>query len=251
MNHNIPPSDLTDFAHRTIGELVAEDYRTAEVFKRYGIDFCCGGGRTVQEACARKGVDYDQLVSSLDHTSSVESATPTLHFNRWSLRFLVAYIINIHHAYVRENLPLLKGVITKVARVHGEAHPEVVEIARLFDVLAEELEQHMAKEEDKLFPYIRQLAVADKQETAAAPPPFGTVQNPIRMMVHEHDQAGATMREIRRLSDGFTPPQEACTTYCVMYAKLQEFEEDLHQHVHLENNILFPKAAALERKVVA
>lgn len=251
MNHDTLNPDLTDFADRTVGELVAGDYRKAEVFKRYGIDFCCGGGRTVREACAKKGVDYNELASSLHNAPSSERTAQTLNFKEWDPGFLADYIVNVHHVYVRENLPLLKAFTTKVARVHGEAHPEVSEIAGLFDELAQELDQHMMKEENILFPHIERLAGAHKQATALEPPPFGTVQTPIRMMEHEHDQAGEIMRKIRRLSDDFTPPENACTTYRVTYHKLQEFEDDLHQHIHLENNILFPKATALESEVAA
>ncbi|HMB93856.1 MAG TPA: iron-sulfur cluster repair di-iron protein [Rhodothermales bacterium] len=251
MHQDTLTPDFTDLAHRTVGELVAEDYRKAEVFKRYGIDFCCGGGRTVQDACAKKGVDYEELASSLRTVAASERTAPALNFKEWDPGFLADYIVNIHHVYVRENLPLLKQFTTKVARVHGEAHPEVVEIARLFDELAQELDQHMIKEETVLFPHVKRLTTAYKQGTTLTSPPFGTVQNPIRMMEHEHDQAGAIMHEIRRLSNDFTPPEGACTTYRVTYAKLQEFEDDLHQHVHLENNILFPKTAALESKVAA
>ncbi|RMH76286.1 MAG: iron-sulfur cluster repair di-iron protein, partial [Calditrichaeota bacterium] len=153
--------------------------------------------------------------------------------------------------YVRESIPLLREYTAKVARVHGDAHPEMVEIARCFEELAQEMEQHMMKEEQVLFPYIKQMVVAEKQGRLLPPPPFGTVQNPIRMMEMEHDRAGELMKQIRKLSRDFSPPEDACNTYRVTYHKLEEFEADLHQHVHLENNILFPGAIALEEKLQA
>ena len=155
----------------------------------------------------------------------------------------------MHHKYVADNIPLLREFTAKVARVHGEAHPEVVEIARLFEAVAAELEQHMMKEENILFPYIKQLAQADSSRQIT-PPPFGTVGNPIRMMEMEHENAGNILKKIGELSGGFVPPPDACNTYRVSYLKLREFEADLHQHIHLENNILFPKAIELESRLL-
>ena len=174
-------------------------------------------------------------------------AAEAINFNELDPRFLVDYILNIHHAYVRKNAPLLIEFTTKVARVHGQANPEVIEIAELFKELVSELELHMMKEENILFPYIKRLVAFQGSNKAWDKPPFGSVQNPISMMEMEHEHAGNAMAEIRKLSNHFTPPEHACTTYRVSYLKLKEFEEDLHKHVHLENNILFPKASALEQ----
>lgn len=235
-------------ADRPIGALVAEDYRTAEVFKRFGIDFCCGGKRTVREACEKQQVPLADLEAALRaagqaHASSLPDVTG------WDLAFLADYIVNVHHRYVRESLPLLREFTAKVARVHGPRNPELVEIALLFEELATEMTEHLAKEEAVLFPYVRQLVRAG--DDAVAPPAFGTVEHPIRMMEAEHDSAGALMRKIRRLSNDFTPPEQACNTYRVTFHKLEEFEADLHRHVHLENNVLFPAAAALEAERTA
>jgi regulator of cell morphogenesis and NO signaling len=230
---------------RTIGELVAEDYRRATVFKKHGIDFCCGGGKTLEAACRKRGIDLLDMRSALEHAESgrtIDSAR----VSSWSPDFLADFIVNEHHAYVRESMPLLREFAFKVARVHGEANPEVIQIAEIFDGLAAEMEEHMRKEERVLFPYVKEMVKTAVETQPASPPPFGSVENPIRMMEHEHDRAGAAMREIRSLSCDFTPPEHACNTYRVLYAKLEEFEDDLHRHVHLENNILFPKILAME-----
>lgn len=241
---------MKTLANRTIGDLVAEDYRRATVFKQHGIDFCCGGGKTLEAACAKKGValgDMQRALEAAEEKSAPESMRPAA----WSPDFLADYIVNEHHTYVRESIPILGEFTQKVARVHGNGNPEVIEIARRFEEVAREMSQHMMKEEKVLFPHIKELATATKTHRDPAKPAFGTVRNPIQMMEHEHDQAGALMREIRRLSGNFTPPEHACATWRVSYAKLEEFEDDLHRHVHLENNILFPKAAALEDELTA
>jgi len=234
----------------TIGELVAKDYRKAEVFKKFGIDFCCGGGKTVKEVCAKKGIDAESVEAELRDLDTTVSKSP-LNFDSWTLDFLAQYIVNQHHTYVKRSIPLLVELSQKVARVHGAAHPEVVQINECFHAVANELVAHMYKEEEILFPYIEALAQASRSENSISRPGFGSVQNPIRMMEHEHENAGLLLKEIETLSNHYTPPQEACNSYRVLYGKLQEFTDDLHQHIHLENNILFPKAIALESKFVA
>jgi regulator of cell morphogenesis and NO signaling len=225
------------FANQTVGDLVAADFRKAEVFKRHGIDFCCGGGRTVAVACEKKGVSQDELEQELTDVEERSNSTEELDFNSWNTSKLVDYILYAHHSYIRENIPLLRGFTEKVARVHGHANPELVEIRRLFDEMATDLEHHMMKEEQILFPWIKKM-----DDPGALP--SNEIQGPIHMMEEEHEHAGAVMAEIRRLSNNYTPPEHACTTYRVSFAKLEEFEADLHKHVHLENNILFPKAAS-------
>lgn len=229
---------------QTVGELVAQDYRRAGVFKRYGIDFCCGGRQTLEAACEEKGVapgEVEQALRTADERGSVLGSRP----GTWSPGFLADYIVNEHHRYVRENVPVLRDFTQKVARVHGKAHPEVVEIAERFEELASELLRHVQEEEKELFPYIKALAAAEEEGAEPERVAFDTVQEPIHAMENDHDHAGALMDELRALSDDFTPPEDACSTYRATYAKLEEFETDLHRHVHLENNILFPKAAAL------
>ena len=242
-------TETVEIRHQTVGELVADDYRKAEVFKQFGIDFCCGGGQTVSEVCRKKGLSFDLLANELQKIEDDAVGSEPHDANTWDLDVLVEYVVNVHHKYVRANIPLLKEFTTKVARVHGHANPEVTRIATFFAELAAELELHMMKEERILFPYIKQMVEDQKRNAPRQYAPFGSVQNPVRMMEHEHDRAGSIMREIRQASQGFTPPEHACTTYRVSYFKLEEFEADLHRHIHLENNILFPKAIALEQRL--
>jgi regulator of cell morphogenesis and NO signaling len=173
-------------------------------------------------------------------------AGPAPRYASWAPQTLISYIVENHHAYVREALPVLLRHTQKVADVHGQRHPELIHVARLIVRVAAEMTEHMAKEEQVLFPFIAELAAASGAGRAAPQAPFGTVENPIRMMEHEHRFVGDAMAEIRALTDGYTPPDNACTTYRVCFQELQAFEADLHAHVHLENNILFPKAVVLE-----
>jgi regulator of cell morphogenesis and NO signaling len=231
----------------TIGRIVAGDFRAAAVFERHGIDFCCGGNRQVSDACRQLGVDEQVLASELD--AVLAPASPDApRFDSWELDLLTGYIVANHHAYVRQVVGSVIAHTSKVAEVHGERHPEVKEIAAAFASIADELTRHMAKEEQVLFPYINALAGAHRGGDVPFAP-FGEVANPIRMMEREHQAAGDEMASIRRLSGGYAPPPDACTTFKVAYQELQAFEADLHRHVHLENNILFPKAIDLERQV--
>ncbi len=229
----------------TIGELVTKDFRRAEVFKKFGLDFCCGGKKTLTKACKEKGLDVVQIEKELKALEEIPSA-PSLDYNQWDLDFLSDYILNTHHKYIRQAIPVILEYTQKVAKVHGERHQEAIEIANNFVKVADELMRHMVKEENVLFPYIKKLAAAKKNGTMLEPPHFGSIQNPIDMMETEHEEVGNLLENINMLSYGYTPPADACTTYRLSYAKLKEFEDDLHQHIHLENNILFPKAIALE-----
>jgi regulator of cell morphogenesis and NO signaling len=232
----------------TIGELVTNDYRKAEVFKKYGLDFCCGGKKTLQEACASKGLDIIQIEKELrvlDSTSTI----PSEDYNSWDISFLADYILNTHHKYVKQAIPVIFEYVEKVAKVHGNKHPEAIAIAEKFLMVADELNRHMCKEEDILFPYIKHLSMAKMNGMKIEASPFGTVENPINMMEHEHDIVGKMMDEIKKLAKNYTPPEDACTTYKLSYSKLKEFEDDLHKHIHLENNILFPKAIELESEL--
>jgi regulator of cell morphogenesis and NO signaling len=229
----------------TIGDLVSKDFRKAEVFKKFGLDFCCGGKKTLTKACKEKGLDVVQIEKELKAIDEI-SSTPSQDYNTWDLDFLADYILNTHHKYVTQAIPVIQEYTQKVAKVHGERHPEAIEIANSFVKVADELMRHMVKEENVLFPYIKKLAAAQKSGTMVEPPHFGSIENPINMMEAEHEEVGNVMEKINMMSYGYTPPADACTTYRLSYAKLKEFEDDLHQHIHLENNILFPKAIALE-----
>lgn len=237
----------TFFSESTIGEIVAKDFRKAEIFKKYNIDFCCGGKKTVTQACNEKKVDY-MLVEKELSILDMAKTTPSQKFDEWNLDFLVDYILNTHHEYVKKAIPLLIEYTGKVAKVHGGKHPEVITIAQKFNEAADELNGHMCKEEQILFPYIKQLVLAKTNNLKTPYAAFGTIKNPIQMMEHEHDAVGEIFKEIKEISNNFTPPQDSCTTYKVSFLKLKEFEEDLHQHIHLENNILFPKSLKLEHQ---
>ncbi len=232
----------------TIGEMVTKDFRKAQVFKKMGIDFCCGGKKTLKEVCDRKGIDFASLDAELkafDETQNI-----IFDFNNWELDFLTDYIINTHHKYVKENIPFITELANKVARVHGDRHPEVIEVAHVFNSLAKDLNLHMMKEEKILFPHIKELVEAKKSGKSMVVAPFGKVDNPTQMMESEHEQAGEDMLAIRKATNGFALPPDACNSYQVLYKKLAEFENDLFNHVHLENNILFPKSIALEKEIV-
>ncbi|MBT6440390.1 MAG: iron-sulfur cluster repair di-iron protein [Flavobacteriales bacterium] len=231
---------------KTVAEIVSENIKTADVFKNNGIDFCCGGNIKVQEICAKKGVNYSSLKEQI---AKIDDATSNREdFNSWDLGFLVDYILNTHHKYVTKANDLIIQYSDKVASVHGHHYTEVVEINTLFHSLVGELKTHMQKEEMILFPYVKQLVKASNEGVKLDLPHFGTVQNPISMMEQEHDSAGDIIKRINKLSNNFTPPAEACNTFRALYSKLEEYQNDLFQHIHLENNILFPKATELEKK---
>lgn len=231
----------------TIGEIVAKDFKTAAVFAKYGIDFCCKGNRTLEEASERKGVDSQTILLEINTILDSKSDN-SLDFKSWPLDLLVDYIEKIHHRYVVDKTQLLLSFLTKICNVHGSKHPELFEINELFIGCSGELAQHMKKEELILFPFIKKIAAATLNHELLTQPHFVTVENPIAMMKHEHDNEGERFRKIADLTSNYTPPADACNTYKVTFAMLQEFEQDLHKHIHLENNILFPAAITLEKQ---
>ena len=231
-----------------IRDVVSSDFRAAAIFQKYGLDFCCGGGKSIAEACGAKGIESTDLMRELERLDA-SPAAGVPRFNEWDLELLIDYILVNHHRYIRENAPVILAHVTKVASVHGERHPEVIRIAKSFESVLGELMQHMMKEEQILFPYVKQMVEARNEGRALPRLPFGTIGNPIRMMEMEHESAGNELAEIRSLSSDYTPPEDACMTYRVAYQELHAFEQDLHQHVHLENNILFPKAIDLEKEL--
>ncbi len=230
---------------RNIGELVAEDYRTATVFKKHKIDFCCNGNRTIEEACKSKDISIWELTSDLQQAMK-NNENSGVDYKQWPLDLLADYIEKKHHRYVETRSAEIIPFLDKLCRVHGERHPELLEIYQLFTESAGELAQHMKKEELILFPYIRKMVRAGQEKEELAQPHFGTVTNPIRMMMEEHDTEGERFRKIAELSNDYTPPGDGCNTYRVTFSLLKEFEDDLHLHIHLENNILFPGAKAME-----
>ena len=231
-----------------IGELVAQDYRTASVFKKYGIDFCCQGNKTIVDACERKKLDTKSVVADLDKIIRLKQYTTT-DYQSWPLDLLTSYIEKKHHGYVEEKILEIKPYLNKICSVHGDRHPELFKINEHFTATAGELAMHMKKEELILFPFIRKMVKAKQNTLQVDSPQFGTVRNPIQMMMNEHATEGDRFRGIEELSNNYTPPADACNTYKVTFALLKEFEEDLHLHIHLENNILFPKAIELEKEL--
>ncbi|KAB1231277.1 iron-sulfur cluster repair di-iron protein [Chryseobacterium viscerum] len=235
----------TDF----IGNMVAEDFRTAAIFKRHGIDFCCKGGRTIEEACSNKKLPPEKIYEELEALPKNEGAS--IDFNSWPLDLLADYIEKTHHRYVEEKTPVLQAFLEKLCKVHGERHPELFEINTLFNESAHDLAAHMKKEELILFPFVRNMMKAKISGGSLQQPVFGTVENPVHMMQHEHTVEGDRFRKIAEITDEYLPPADACNTYKVAFAMLQDFENDLHKHIHLENNILFPKAIRLEKEFTA
>jgi regulator of cell morphogenesis and NO signaling len=237
---------MSDFNNKTIAEIVAEDYRTAKIFESHKIDFCCGGNKNFQDAVDAKNLDPEKITDELISVKRQDS-NGSLDFNSWPLDLLVDYIEKKHHRYVEERTPEIKRYLEKICQVHGGRHPELFEIQEQFNQSAGELTMHMKKEELILFPIIRKMVAAKQKNEKINPPQFGSVKNPIQAMMSEHDVEGERFKKISQLSNNYTTPSDGCNTYFVTYSMLKEFEEDLHLHIHLENNILFPKAIEFEK----
>ena len=239
---------MTILEDQIIGELVAQDYRTASVFKKYGIDFCCQGNRTINDACEAKEIDGKSVVSDLNALNQTQSDS-AIDYKSWPMDLLADYIEKKHHRYVEEKSLEIKPYLDKICSVHGGRHPELFAIKDHFYATAGELAMHMKKEELILFPFIRKMVKANQEHASLDKPNFGTVQNPIEMMMEEHSNEGERFRKIEALSNNYTAPEDACNTYKVTFALLKEFEQDLHLHIHLENNILFPSEIELEKRL--
>ncbi len=235
-------------AARTVRELAIEIPNATRTFEKLGIDYCCGGSRTLSDACRHARVPLEQVITELEQGSNfkpgVEPAGQDLASG--SLSQLIEHIVGTHHNYVKQEIPRIQQLLKKVVAVHGAAHPELPAIQQVFQGLSAELSSHMMKEEHILFPYIVALENAVSSGCPKPRPAFGTVGNPVHMMELEHDSAGAALKEIRSLSSTYEPPENACFSYRTLYAALKEFETDLHRHIHLENNILFPRAIEVE-----
>lgn len=232
----------TTMIEKTVGELVSERPGRSRVFEEFGIDYCCGGKRPLAEACSKKGVDIDEVLRGLaqaDETTVKEDATD---FSTMALDELADHIVSTHHSYLTRELPRLEGMSAKVAKVHGGSDARLADLAQVVASLSAELRSHMMKEEEILFPIIRELEHADTLPSMHC----GSIANPIRMMESEHDSAGDALEDARRLTDGYAPPEWACNTYRALLDGLHDLELDLHVHIHKENNILFPRA--LERE---
>ncbi|BBE20147.1 nitric oxide-dependent regulator DnrN or NorA [Aquipluma nitroreducens] len=232
----------------SVGEVVKINFKTASIFQKNNIDFCCGGDKTISEACANAGLDTDQLIGQLE-TIAEQIDADSQYINDLSLEELSTYIIKRHHTYVRESITTIKKNLEKICQVHGEHHPELFEINRLFTDSSGNLIMHMQKEELMLFPFIRRLEISSGDDTPLPQSPFGSVSNPISAMLAEHQQEGDRFDQISILTERYTAPEDACTTYELTLKQLRDFENDLHRHIHLENNILFPKAIELEKQI--
>jgi regulator of cell morphogenesis and NO signaling len=228
---------------KTVRELVLENPAAARVFEKLGIDYCCGGNKPLVEACNAAKLPVDDVVAALDKAEPVRAERD---WREASLSELAQYIVDKHHAFTREEINRLEQLILKVVGVHGTNHPELLRVRTVFRELAQELTMHMMKEEHMLFPYIAEMETEVSRKRPVPPAMFGTVQNPVRMMMMEHDSAGENLHGIREATHGYALPADACASYKTLYQALEAFEADLHQHIHLENNILFPRAIQME-----
>jgi regulator of cell morphogenesis and NO signaling len=230
----------------TLGQIAAKDLRKAEVFKKYGLDFCCGGKKTVREAFAEKGIDATKVEHELQQPIS-NVTNNNMNFTEWNIDFLADFVVNTHHTYVRKYLPEITAYASKVAKVHGDNHPELIEINALVEKVNAELSAHMVDEEEILFPRVKEIATATKNNTDYSLEGREALQTLIDETEKEHDSVGRAMEEIRNLSNNYTLPEDACASYKLLFKMLEEFENDLFTHIHLENNIMFPKAIELEK----
>ncbi len=233
--------------NQTVREIAMENPAAVRVFESFGIDYCCGGRKSLQEACAAGGVPVERVLQSLSREAQTSRPQAAENWQDAPLSELTAHIVEKHHAFVKRETPRLQALLEKVRAAHGASRPELARIAESFHAMAYELRTHMFKEEQILFPYVQRLEAAAHEKGRRLRAPFGTVANPISAMMAEHDSAGEHLKRIRAASRNFTLPDDACPTYAALYAGLEEFERDLHLHVHLENNILFPRAVELER----
>jgi len=225
----------------TVGSIAAKDYRKAEVFKKLGIDFCCGGEKSLKDASEDAGITEAQLKAELEKADTI-TVSASQDYNKWKLDFLADFIANTHHEYIRENASVIRGLAEKVAQHHGSQHAELWPLSKRVTTLMDDLLDHIEKEEYRLFPQIKALVLEDRETAPAAV----SIKAVIKAMHAEHDHAGDDLKYLRKITDDYTLPADACNSYTYLFEKLKEFEDDLFKHIHLENNILFPKAIALE-----
>jgi regulator of cell morphogenesis and NO signaling len=231
---------------KTVREYALEIPAATRIFEKLGIDYCCGGHKSLADACANAGVAVDEVLGSLETSARSDETFADKEWHATSQAELIAHIVEKHHAFTREELERLEAIIATVCGVHGQNHPELFHIQDQFGKLRADLEPHMLKEENVLFPYIIRMEEAAVANQPLPAPPFGTVRNPVRVMMAEHDAAGYILGRIREASSEFTVPADGCISYKTLYSALAELEVDLHQHIHLENNILFPRAVKQE-----
>jgi regulator of cell morphogenesis and NO signaling len=238
---------MNTIASKSLAEIVNDNHRAAGIFEKHHLDFCCNGKRTLEEACTANNLPIHDIITALEQTKKETTYIATPPYENLTLSQLADYIIAVFHGYTKNEMPVIAGYLQKVAAKHGDRHPEMKKVYETFIALKEELEEHMKKEEIVLFPRIQEI---EQQATSGnhLQHSMSYLNSPINMMEHEHDDAGQAMAEIRHLTNNYQPPADACTTYRLCLAALEAFELNLHQHVHLENNNLFPKALTLFKK---
>lgn len=239
---------MKEYNTMTVGQIVADNFAHASVFERYGIDFCCNGNVPLDEACRKSGVGIDVVMTELKQQTS--EVVETIDFQSWPTDLLVDYILKFHHRRARSEGKVISELIEKVCRAHGEHYPELFEIRELLYDSMIDLENHLCKEEQILFPYIYELCEADAEGTKLPPFHCGSIESPIAVMMAEHDVEGERYREINLLTNGYKTPEDGCTSYRLLMERLQKFEAALHHHIHLENNIVFPRALQMEKRDV-
>lgn len=238
---------MTATATKTVREFAVENPNATRIFESLGIDYCCGGHKPLTDACAAANVSLDEVLTRLEQ-AEVQAARNS-EYRDWqkeAVSTLIDHIVSTHHAYVKSETPRIQQLLAKVVSVHGQNHPEVLRVQEIFAALAQELASHLMKEEQILFPYLLQMDAAQGRGASTPSSCFGTVQNPIRMMMFEHDSAGDALRDLREVTSNYAAPADACITYKTLYQAIEAFEKDLHQHIHLENNILFPRSLEME-----
>ncbi len=250
MNTSINNSPQTSpFESMIVKDIVLQNFKAAGVMEKYGIDFCCKGKRPLNEALSEKKINHDQFMNELQQTLKI-STIDEERFEHWDLHFLSQYIVNNHHSYVRQSIPVIHEHLAKINNVHGYKYAYLQKILQEFYDIAGELIGHMQKEEKVLFPLIKYIEDSKRFNEKPKTEGYGTVKNPIKKMEAEHAGAGRGLENIRALTNNYYLPADACTTFKVTFSELDHFEKDLHKHVHLENNILFPKAIALEEELL-
>lgn len=239
---------MENLEKKSVGQIVAEDYRASQVFEKYKIDFCCHGGKSLQEVAKDHQMDVQQLIDEIGK-SQEGAADEASDFNNWPLDLLADYIVRTYHKKADEQILVIKPYLEKICNVHGAHHPELFEIKALFDKVSGEIASHQKKEEIMLFPFIKKLVDAKENNKEFKNPRGRGVENPVDMLTHEHDDQGEAFRKITELSQDYTTPADGCNTYHITLELLKQFEKDLHKHIHLENNILFPKALELDKEI--
>jgi regulator of cell morphogenesis and NO signaling len=233
--------------NRTLRDIVCENFNAATLLDGYGLDYCCNGGQTLDDACSERGIESQIVLSDLFHLDTDSSSQ---RYFRWDVSFLIDYILNNHHSFIRDSAPIISTHLKKSVLVHGDNHPEVREVDSIFTICCVGLFDHLLKEEQILFPFIKKLQMLEKTSEALPATTFGMIEQPISVMLHEHETVGGELRQIRELLNDYSVPDDACTTLQLVYKELEAFESDIHKHVFLENTILFPKAIRLEKDLL-